>query len=198
MIAWVRDLLRVLLALVMLSTVGSEPLLAATPPAKSPPAGAGLVGVSLLDLTARVPETWVSQQASSSTRLAQFQLPGKAGSDAAELVVFYFGQGQGGSAEANIGRWESQFSSATGKPIKASVQRFKVRGMPVTTAELTGSYARTLGMAPPGAAVPDQTLLAAILETPKGNLFFQLHGPKVIVAANRESFLSMVRGLKKP
>ena len=131
-------------------------------------------------------------------RLAQFRVPGKVGSDDAELVVFYFGQGQGGSAEANISRWESQFSSATRRPVKASVQHFTVKAMPATTAELTGSYARTLGMAAPAAPVPDQTLLAAILETPKGNLFFQLHGPKALVAANREAFLSMVRGLKKP
>lgn len=190
-------LLRILLATSVLSVVSSTPLPAATSPTKSPTAGTQTVSVSLLDLTARVPATWVSQQPSSTMRLAQFRVPGKAGSDDAELVVFYFGQGQGGSAEANIARWESQFSSATRKPIKAGVQHFKVKTMPVTTAELTGSYTRTLGMTP-GTPLPDQTLLAAILETPKGNLFFQLHGPNTLVAANREAFLTMIREIKKP
>ncbi len=185
------DVLRILLATAMLLVVGSEPL-----PAASPQARAGTVSVRLLDWTAQLPSTWVSQQPSSSMRLAQYRVPGKVGSEDGELVVFYFGQGQGGSAEANIARWESQFSSATGKPIKASVQHFKVGGMPVTTAELTGSYSRTLGMTAPSSPVPDQTLLAAILETPKGSLFFQLHGPKAIVAANRETFLTMIRGIK--
>jgi hypothetical protein len=121
---------------------------------------------------------------------------GAAGSQDAELVVFYFGQGQGGSAEANIARWESQFSSATGTSIKAGVQHFKVSGMPVTTAELTGTYTRSMGMGPPSAPTPDQTLLAAVVETSKGNLFLQLHGPKATATANRDAFLDMVRGLK--
>ena len=187
-----RDLVGILLVTLMLSGVGSEPL-----PAASPPPSSKTASVRLLDLTAQVPETWVAQQPSSSMRLAQFRVPGKAGSEDAELVVFYFGQGQGGSAEANIARWQSQFSIPDGKPVNASIQRFKVGGMSATSVELTGSYARTLGMEAAGAPVPDQTLLAAILETPKGNLFFQLHGPKALVAANREAFLSMVRGAKK-
>ena len=188
-----RELLHHVLAMILVSSVGPPRALAATPPVKSPPPSSKTVSIRLLDWTAQIPTTWVSQQPASSMRLAQFRVPGKANSDDAELVVFYFGQGQGGSAEANIARWESQFSSATGKPIKATTQHSKVNGMPVTTAELTGSYARTLGMAPPGVPLADQTLLAAILETPKGNLFFQLHGPKAIVAANRDAFLSMVR-----
>lgn len=186
-----RDLVGILLVTVIISLVGSEPL-----PAASSPPGSKMASVRLLDLTAQVPATWVAQQPSSSMRLAQFRVPGKAGSDDAELVVFYFGQGQGGSAEANIARWQSEFSSPDGKPVKASIQRFKVSGMPATTVELTGSYARTLGMAAAGAPVPGQTLLAAIVESPKGNLFLQLHGPKATVAANREAFLAMIRGLK--
>jgi hypothetical protein len=190
------NLPRILLATAMLLVAGTEPLLAATPPLPSPQARATTVALHLLDLTAQVPAAWESQPPSSSMRLAQYRVPGKAGSGGAELVVFYFGQGQGGSAEANIARWQSQFSSATGKPVTPSVQHFKVSGMPVTTAELTGSYARTMGMAPPGAPIPDQTLLATILETLKGNLFFQLHGPTATVAANREAFLTMIHGIK--
>ena len=68
--------------------------------------------------------------------------------------------------------------------------------MPVTTVELTGSYARGAGMGPQGAARPDQTLLVAIVETSKGNLSFQLHGVSATVGANREAFLTMVRGIK--
>jgi hypothetical protein len=47
-----------------------------------------------------------------------------------------------------------------------------------------------------GSAKPDQTLLSAIVETPKGSLWIQLHGPRATVRANREAFLAMVRGLK--
>jgi hypothetical protein len=160
--------------------------------------GAGTADVRLLDLTARVPAAWASQPPSSSMRLAQFRVPGKAGSADAELIVFYFGQGQGGSAEANIARWQSQFSAPGGKPVTPSVQRFQVAGMPATTVELSGTYTRSVGMGAPGTPTPDQTLLAAVLETPKGNLFLQLHGPRATVAAHRAAFLTMVRGIKKP
>lgn len=186
-----HDLVGILLVTGIISLVGTEPL-----PAANPPPGSKTASVRLLDLTAQVPATWVAQQPSSSMRLAQFRVPGKTGSEDAELVVFHFGQGQGGSAEANIARWQSEFSSPDGKPVKASIHRLNVSGMPATTVELTGSYARTLGMTAAGAPVPDQTLLAAIVESPKGNLFIQLHGPKATVAANREAFLAMIRGMK--
>jgi hypothetical protein len=129
-------------------------------------------------------------------RLAQFRVPSTSGSDEAEAVVFYFGQGQGGSVDANIARWQSQFSSPDGKPVTPTIQRFKVGDMPVTVAEFTGSYARSVGMGGGGSAKPDQTLLSAIVETPKGSLWIQLHGPRATVRANREAFLAMVRGLK--
>ena len=196
MIPSMGSLSRVLMATAMLLVAGTEPLVAATPPPPNPQTRATTVTLRLLNLTAHVPAAWESQSPSTSMRIAQYRVPGTAGSGDAELVVFYFGQGQGGSVEANITRWQSQFSSPSGNPVTPSVRHFKVAGMPATTAELTGSYARTLAMAPPGAPVPDQTLLAAILETPKGNLFLQLHGLKAIVAANRDAFLNMVRDIK--
>ena len=160
------------------------------------PGNTGGTQVQLLDLRAPVPPNWTSQPPTSSMRLAQFRVPAASGSDGAEFVVFYFGQGQGGSVDANIARWQSQFSSPDGKPVKPTIQRFKVGGMPVTVAEFTGSYARSVGMGGAGPAKPDQTLLSAIVETPKGNLWFQLHGPRATVRANREAFLAMVRGIK--
>jgi hypothetical protein len=171
---------------------GREPAIAATT-APHP----WTVPVRLLDVVAPVPAAWVSQPPSSSMRLAQFRVPGKAAAEDAELVVFYFGEGQGGSAEANIARWQSQFSAPDGKPVKPAVQRLQVKGMPASIVELTGTYTRIMGMGAPAAPTTGQTLLAAILETAKGNLYFQLHGPKAAVAASRTAFLSMIRGITK-
>ncbi len=161
----------------------------------TPTAGAGS-RVALLDWTAPVPHAWVSESPKTSMRLTQFQVPGVGGSGVAELVVFYFGAGEGGSAEANIARWQSQFSGPAGKPVQPTVQHFKVKGMPATIAELSGTYARSLGMGPPAPPTPDQTLLAAIVETPRGNLTFEFHGPRATVAANGAAFLAMVRGIR--
>jgi hypothetical protein len=164
--------------------------LAADAPASSRP-----MSVALLGLTALVPPSWVSQPPASAMRLAQFRVPATAGSGDAECVVFYFGPGQGGSVEANIARWESQFSTPDGKPVKAVVRPLTVSGMPVTAVELAGRYARGVGMGPAGPREPDQTLLVAIVQTPRGNLFFQLHGPQATVAANQEAFWAMIRGI---
>src|SRR5215468_7200472 len=58
---------------------------------------------SLGSLTISVPAGWVEQAPTSSMRKAQFLLPRAPGDQAdGELVVFYFGPGQGGSVEANI------------------------------------------------------------------------------------------------
>ena len=164
-------------------------------PTGKPGAGAS-TRVALLDWTAPVPRTWVAEPPQTSMRLAQFRVPGSAGAEGAELVVFYFGAGEGGSAGANIARWQSQFSDPAGKPVRPAVEHLQVKGMPVTIAEVSGTYARSLGMGPPASPTPDQTLLAAIVETPRGNHLFELHGPRATVAANRASFLAMVRGIR--
>jgi len=168
--------------------------------ADAPASGARTAGpttrIALGDLTAPVPSAWASQPPANAMRLVQFRVPAAPGSGDAELVVFYFGRGQGGSVDANIARWGSQFSSSGGGPVKPTVQHLTASGMPVTLAEFTGSYARGMGMGPEGPPKPDQTLMAAIVERPGGNVTIQLYGPRPTVAANREAFLAMVRGLR--
>lgn len=152
--------------------------------------------VRLLDYTVAVPALWVAEKPSSNFRLAQFKIPGKTEADRASMVVFYFGPGQGGSPEANIARWVSQFSRPDRRSVKPVVRRYKVGRLPVTSVELNGTYARGIGMGPQTTPLPDQTLLATIVETPKGNLTFQLWGPRATVAAHRSAHDEMIAGLK--
>ncbi len=189
-------LVPLVMAGVIVAGAGSGRALAASPPTTGAPRKGGVVSVPLLDLTGPVPASWVSQPPASSMRLAQFRVPGAAGSGDAEFVVFYFGPGQGGSVDANITRWESQFTAPDGKPVKAVVRHLTVSRMPVTTVELTGTYARGVGMGPAGAPTPDQTLLVAVLDTPRGNLTLQLHGPHATVGANQKGFWTLVQGIK--
>lgn len=151
----------------------------------------GAVGYSV-----QVPDTWVQQQPENTMRLAQFQIRGALGQEPANVVAFYFGKGGGGSVEANIQRWESQFTAPDGKPVKAAQRKAKAGKMPVIWAELNGSYARGVGMGQESAAKPNQTLLAAVVETPQGNITFHLYGPKASVDSARKAFEAMVNGLK--
>ncbi len=150
---------------------------------------------SALGYAAPVPDVWLAEPPSNQFRLAQYRVPGRGGD--AEVVVYYFGQAQGGSVAANIQRWTSQFTAADGRPVTPKTSVLKVADLAVTLVELNGSYARGIGSGPQGQARPDQTLLVAIVQTAAGSITMQLHGPHATVAAHRKQFDAMVRGLRK-
>lgn len=150
--------------------------------------------IQALGYSAPVPAGWATRPPASSMRLAEFTIPGKGGTPEAEVVLYFFGTGQGGAVDANLARWRGQFSNPSGGAVPESIVREATGAFPVTIAEWTGTYAR--GVGPGGEARPHHTLVAAIAETPKGTLFFQLFGPTAGVRAAREAYLKMVRGLK--
>lgn len=150
--------------------------------------------VEVLGLRSEVPTFWLPQEIKSDMRRAQFAVPGAAGTDRGEFVVYYFGVGQGGSLKANLARWRSQFSNPDGTPVE--VETAELAGTyPATLVSLRGGYARGVGMGPAGDPLPDRMLLAAVVETPEGDLFPQLHGPAALVAAQREAFVAFIEGL---
>jgi len=156
---------------------------------------AGTQPVTFFELESTAPTSWTSVEASSSVRLLQMTVPGGGAESAAEMVVFFFGVGQGGNVPDNVVRWRSQFTGPDGAPVDVQMSTFEAGGMPITVAELSGTYRRAVGgtLAEP---VPDQTLVAAVVETDRGSLFIQLHGPSATVAEHREAFDAFLRGLR--
>jgi hypothetical protein len=151
---------------------------------------------TFLGYTTQVPKAWTSATPSSSMRLAQYTVPGAAGALPVEVVVYFFGPGQGGDPAANMERWHSQFSNPDGSPVKEVVTQDK-RAFPVTFVEYRGTYARGVGVGSSAAdARPNHLLLAAIIETPKGSLFVQCYGPVAAADAQRAAFREFVLGLK--
>ena len=114
-----------------------------------------------------------------------------------ECVVYFFGQGQGGSVEANLERWGGQFT-LNGRPAPAKTAKKTVHGLNVTTMDVTGTYVATGGMTmtpqPPKA---DQRMLAAIVEGPGGNIFIKFTGPVKTVSANAAKFDALVGSFQK-
>ena len=150
--------------------------------------------VSLLDYTASVPKTWTSRPPASKMRLAEFVAGAPGG---AEVIVYSFGPGQGGSVDANLERWKSQFSNPDGKPVVPRVTAGKAGAFPITIAEYQGTYARGIGAgSAPQDALPNHILIAAIVETPKGPLIFQMFGPKAAAEAQRDAYLAFVKSIK--
>jgi hypothetical protein len=152
--------------------------------------------VSFLEYKAVVPAGWVSAQSTSSMRLAQYTIPARDGALAAEVVVYFFGKGQGGNVEANLERWKGQFSTPDGTSVYEKVTRDSTGAFPVTVAEYRGTYARGIGVGDAAGAKPGQSLIAAIAETPRGTLFFQLFGATENVSAQRDALVRFVRSMK--
>jgi hypothetical protein len=145
-----------------------------------------------------VPAGWVAEERTSSMRVAQYRLP-KATSDTedASLVLYYFGQGQGGSTAANIERWVGQMKQADGGPAKAKEEHFETNGLKVATVDVSGTYVAET--APGSGELHNKAgyrLRAAVVETPKGSYFVKLVGPEKTVAQWEESFVSYIRSFE--
>jgi hypothetical protein len=152
--------------------------------------------VTLLEYHATPPSTWTPQAPTSSARLAQFVIADADGARGADVVVYFFGQGQGGNVDANLARWKSQFSTPDGSPVPERISRDSLGAFPVTFAEYRGTYRRGVGAGSADSARTGQALVAAIAETPRGTLFFQLFGPMALVSRERDRFVAFVKGLR--
>lgn len=178
----------------------SQPSEAASAAAQMPTAvgGAQVQADKLViqGLASQIPAGWTPTPLSSTMRVAQFGLPGVAGAEPGEVAVYFFPTGQGGTQEANIERWASQFTGPDGKPVNPATSKSKSGDMEVTVVELQGSYARGVGMGPSGDAKPDQTLMVAMTEAPAGRITMQMYGPNKTVAAQRDSFIKLAKGFR--
>lgn len=187
-----RSLVHITLSLLILALAPTASVLAAEPA----PSAQATVKLAFIGLESHAPAAWTMVPPGTDKRLAQFKIvtPGKGMT--AEVIVYYFGKGGGGTAEANIERWQGQFIGTKDQPVIPAVNRFVSNNMTVTTAELHGAYARGIGIGPVGVPIPDQTLLAAVVETSEGNLIIQLHGQAASVDAQKEVFLAFVRSIR--
>ncbi len=139
------------------------------------------------------PAAWLDQPPQGAMRVAEYVVPGRDGHNAAQIAVFHF-VGDGGDVKSNIARWEGQFKPAEdGTPVKAKVERFEVAGMPVTLAELKGEWKQMFQTS----YTPDQLFLGAIVESPTGLVVVRFAGESATVQANREDFMTMLKGLRR-
>jgi hypothetical protein len=151
------------------------------------------------ELKFRVPAGWVEQERTSSMRVAQYRLPKAPGdTEDASLVLYYFGQGQGGSTAANIDRWISQMKQPDGSALKgAKDEHLEANGLKVTTVDVSGTYVAETA---PGSGTfnnkPGYRLRAAVVETPNGSYFVKLVGPEKTVTQWNESFLSYIKSFE--
>jgi hypothetical protein len=158
----------------------------------SPPSASTSAG----QLQFKTPDGWASETPSSSMRVAQYQLPASEGdTEAASLVVFYFGAGQGGSVQANLDRWMNQIQQPDGSSSKdkARTETLTVNGMNVTLLDVSGIYGGgDMGRAPAQGRT-NFRMRAGVIETPSGGYFVKLVGPEKTVSKWDDSFMAFIK-----
>ena len=154
----------------------------APPPARDPgPADGGALRFTL-------PEGWVSVPTSSPVRLAQARIPGPGGE--ANLVVYWFGEGGGGSTEESLQRWLGEIDPAAGAvPVR---ERFEANGLTVSWVDATGTLLPNRMGTGPATPQPGSRLLGAVIEGSGGPWFVKATGPEATLAAARADFLALL------
>ncbi|RKZ12590.1 hypothetical protein DRQ53_08875 [bacterium] len=188
-------------------TQGGEKLDGQKVPARSAPAATGAQSLEpaaagsleLASLAFKAPEDW-SDDGASGMRKGSYSFGPSYGDElAAEVTVFFFGEGQGGDIESNIRRWVGQMDPPEGKTIEESVlrsQRESADGFTLHFVEIDGIYQRSMGGGPMTGgrtkAFPGWRMVGAIVEAPGGNVFFKLVGPQQTAQTMEEGLRAML------
>ena len=150
--------------------------------------------IFLLGLAYDAPKDWRVVETSSAMRLAQWSYGAKS-----EIVVFYFGEGQGGSIDSNLDRWYGQFQQPDGSSTRerATVTKSKAGQLSITRVDVGGTYAAAVR---PGASErhnePGYRMIAAVVEGPSGPWFIRFLGPAKEISTGATSFDAFLSGLR--
>ena len=150
--------------------------------------------IELPSITLPKPAAWTWVKPSMQFRTLQYQVcnpgPGKVAL-CADLIVSVFKLGDGGSVDANIGRWKNQFQNIDGSLAEPTRSQRVVAGASVTRVDLKGAW-KGMGM---GEAQNNSEQLAAAIELPQETIYIRMVGPESTVEAARKDFEAMVDGL---
>jgi hypothetical protein len=142
----------------------------------------------LLGLDFAPPEGWEVLPKSSPMRLAEYRLPRAEGdAEDATVALYHFGTFMGGSVDANVERWLTQFDPKEGEP---KVERPKAEdAQKITWVDVAGTY---VAETRPGSGVrhnkPGWRMIGAVIETSDDGLYFvKAVGPKATIAKSADA-----------
>jgi hypothetical protein len=153
-------------------------------------------------LKSKTPSGWKFEKSSNKLRAYQFKLP-KTNSDPedAELVIFFFGKGQGGGTEENVQRWQSMFQPPKGKTIAEAtkVDKMKVGKVPVTYVDVQGTFLSKFPPFDPNAKVTRKEnfrRIGVVFDSENGPYFITLTGPSATVEHHKKGFDDWLKNFK--
>ena len=148
----------------------------------------GLVTLDTIVLTA--PADWQRKPPSSSFVAAEFALPGAEGDETdARLTV----STAGGSVEANVDRWKTQFDPLTEEKQAETVD---VAGLSVTIIDLSGDFNDARGPFAPAVQRPDYRLIGAIVPIDGQLHFVKATGPQKTMAAHADAIHRFIQSVR--
>jgi len=166
---------------------------------EAPAVGAGATSTaqtaSVGGLSFPAPPEWNSQQPRTPMRLAEYAVPGPGGD--ASLVIFRFPGG--GSAQANIDRWVSQFGGAASSNGGAGpkIEKQERDGLILTSLDVSGDYqGQQMPGAPEQPALTSARLLALVVDGKGDPYFLKLQGPAATVGEWTEAWSQLVAGIR--
>lgn len=149
------------------------------------------------DAKLEVPAGWERTEPKSSIIEHEFVAKEGEGDDAPQARITMMAAG--GDIKANIDRWKGQFTG--GEAAAQKTEEMKVGNWTVHIADLSGTFAETMGGGPfsGGKTVKRENyaMTGVILAHPEGRKYFiKVTGPMDVVKANRPSVVKMLDGLK--
>lgn len=173
-------------------------------PAGHPPIGSGGgggvgggAGSGATELKLEAPSDWVKQTPSSGMRKAQYAIPKAEGdTEDGEVVLFFFGKGEGGPVRANIDRWKGQFTTADGKPLPddaSKEEKFESNGLQITWLDVAGRFAAGPMGGTDAGPRDNYRMFGAVIETPGGVWFVKATGPAATMAKQEENVRNYVK-----
>lgn len=175
------------------------------PMAIAQPAVAGEPGVFTIadgSVSLEAPQGWQRVQPKSGIVETEFTIPSEGNAadgsplPAGRMTVM----GAGGTVEANIERWYSQFAQPDGGSTKekSSTKKMKMAGHDVTLVDIPGTYKDSPGGPFAGGKTierPEYRMLAAIVEGPGGSYFLKFYGPASTVETHADGFRKMIESM---
>jgi hypothetical protein len=167
---------------------------------------AAFAGGDTLELGAmksKTPANWKRQEPSNKLRTAQYAIPKVDGDkEDAELVVFFFGKGGGGSNADNIKRWKGQFIAPEGKTIDEAtkIDTFKLGDTTeITYVDMSGTYKFRFPPNDPNAKEVRKDnfrRIGVIFDSVDGPFFITLTGPAKTMEKNKGAFDGWIKAFK--
>jgi hypothetical protein len=161
------------------------------------PAAAGDKGtvVTLGTLKSTTPADWKSKPVATKLRLYTFAVGD------ADLAIFHFGEGSGGTPADNIARWKSQFLPPEGKTIEevSKLDKFKVGAAELTYLDIQGTFLSKNPPFDPNAKTERKAnyrRFAIFFAVDGGPYFITLTGPARTLEQNKKAFDDWLKNFK--